>query len=202
MSLSRATRSPVPAATVCAPGDQRSSQEPAIVAWKAWRAARRRTLALCRRQQHLETVLARTIGFPHVVVHAPELPSPIRIEALSEFDEITATLPSIGRLRGTIAAQLGAHQARWDDADQAVGYSYALEQEELSLKEETQLAEVLLGTTAGSIPGITAKLDAVIAIGATSDRCREFPWPQLRRLRSELGRLTEAGPSDHTYLPP
>lgn len=52
-----------------------STTDAAVIAWKAWRAAHRRTLALCQKQQRLESELARTIGFPQVVLVAAELPS-------------------------------------------------------------------------------------------------------------------------------
>ena len=41
-----------------------SNLDPAIVAWNAWYPAHCDAAALCRRQQRLETLLARTVGFP------------------------------------------------------------------------------------------------------------------------------------------
>ncbi|WP_371348878.1 hypothetical protein [Ancylobacter sp. IITR112] len=67
----------------------------AVLAWKAWRAAHRRTLALCRKQQRLESELARMIGFPQAVLAAAELPSPVRISSLRQFDGLAANVPSL-----------------------------------------------------------------------------------------------------------
>jgi len=64
-------------AAAAPPGD--GATDAAVLAWKAWRTAHRRTLALCRKQQRLESELARTIGFPQVVLTTAELPSPVRI---------------------------------------------------------------------------------------------------------------------------
>ncbi|WP_371346568.1 hypothetical protein [Ancylobacter sp. IITR112] len=83
----------------------------AIIAWKAWRTAHRRTLALCRKQQRLESELARMIGFPQVVLAAAELPSPMRIGSLWQFDELAADLPSLCSQREEVAAALRA--LRW-----------------------------------------------------------------------------------------
>ncbi len=95
----------------------------ALVACKVWRDAHRRTLTLCRKQQRLESELARTVGFPHVVLTAAELPFPVRLSSLRQFDELAEDLPSLCARRAEVAAALRAHQQRWDDADRAIGYS-------------------------------------------------------------------------------
>lgn len=69
----------------------------AVLAWRAWRAAHRRTLALSRKQQRLESELARRIGFPQVVLVAAELPSPVRVSSLRQFDVIVACLMQLQR---------------------------------------------------------------------------------------------------------
>ena len=133
MSLSRPSRRDVLSATLLTIGgtsfNRSAAAEPqddseidaAVVAWKRWRAAHRRTLALCRKQQHLESELARTIGFPQAVLAAAELPSAVRVSSLRHFDEFAANVPSLGRQRAQVAEALRAHQQRWDDADRAIG---------------------------------------------------------------------------------
>jgi len=160
--------------------------DPALIAWKAWCLAHHTALAWCRKQQRLETLLARTIGFPSVTVRAPEFGQAVRIGSLEAFDDVAKATPSIRRMRAFVVAELGAHQARWDDADQELGYSAALRQEEIWSAEEKQLAKQLFATDAVSIAGIAAKIDALIVTGAPSNTCDEFPWPELRRMRSEL----------------
>jgi hypothetical protein len=163
----------------------------AIVAWKAWRTAHRRTLNLCRKQQSLESELARTIGFPQVVLPAAELPSPVRIGSLRQFDELAADLPFLCNRRDEAAAALRAHQRRWDDADAAIGYSATRQQEAAASADEERLIARLFAADASSLCGLSAKLDVLIAVGADGAEGRHFPWPELRRIRRDVTRLMQ-----------
>ena len=161
----------------------------AVLAWKAWRAAHRRTLALCRKQQRLEAELARTIGFPQAVLRAAELPSPVRVSSLRYFDELAADVPSLCTRRAEVAAVLRAHQQRWDDADRAIGYSVTRQEEAVASADEERLNAKLFSADATSLRGLSAKLDALIAVGADGAEGRQFPWPELRRIRRDVVRL-------------
>ncbi|WP_029353001.1 hypothetical protein [Bosea sp. 117] len=163
----------------------------AVIEWKAWRAAHRRTLALCRKQQRLESELARTIGFPEAVLTAAELPSPMRIGSMRQFDELAADLPSLRTRRDEVAGALWAHQRRWDDADRAIGYSVTRQEEAATSDEEERLIARLFATDAVSLRGLSAKLDVLIAIGADGAEGRHFPWPELRRIRRDIARLAQ-----------
>ncbi|MCK0209590.1 hypothetical protein MWN33_16280 [Starkeya koreensis] len=173
-----------------APPDD-DATDAAVLAWKAWRAAHRRTLALCRKQQALESELARTIGFPQAVLATAELPSPMRINSLRQFDELAADLPSLCTRRAEVAAVLRAHQQRWDDADRAIGYSVARQQEEAVSDEEERLMTGGLAAEAMSLRGLSTKLDVLIAVGADGAEGRHFPWPELRRIRRDVARLVQ-----------
>lgn len=163
----------------------------AIIAWKAWRTAHRRTLALCRKQQRLESELARMIGFPQVVLAAAELPSPMRIGSLWQFDELAADLPSLCSQREEVAAALRAHQQRWDEADRTIGYSVTRQEEAAASSDEESLIAVLFAADATSLLGLSAKLDVLIALGADGAEGRYFPWPELRRIRRDVARLMQ-----------
>jgi len=163
----------------------------AIIAWKAWRTAHRRTLALCRKQQRLESELARTIGFPQVVLAEAELPSPMRIGSLWQFDELAADLPSLCSQREEVAAALRAHQQRWDEADRTIGYSVTRQEEAAASSDEESLIAVLFAADATSLLGLSAKLDVLIALGADGAEGRYFPWPELRRIRRDVARLMQ-----------
>ncbi|RTL91728.1 hypothetical protein EJV44_19215 [Ancylobacter aquaticus] len=163
----------------------------AIIAWKAWRTAHRRTLALCRKQQRLESELARTIGFPQAVLAADELPSPVRISSLRQFDQLAADLPSLCSQREEVAAALRAHQQRWDEADRTIGYSITREEEEAASTDEERLIAGLFTAEATSLSGLSAKLDVLIAVGADGTEGRHFPWPELRRIRWDVARLMQ-----------
>ncbi|HEY9213376.1 MAG TPA: hypothetical protein VIQ29_11090 [Ancylobacter sp.] len=162
-----------------------------VIAWKAWRAAHRRTLALCRKQQRLESELARTVGFPQVVLAAAELPSPLRIGSLRQLDELAADLPSLCMRRDEVANALHAHQQRWDDADRAIGYSVTRQKEAVASADEERLIARLLAADATSLRGVSAKLDVLIAVGAAGAEGRHFPWPELRRIRRDVARSAQ-----------
>jgi hypothetical protein len=163
----------------------------AVMAWKAWRAAHRRTLALCRKQQRLESELARTIGFPQALLDAAELPSSVRVSSLHQFDELAANIPSLCVRRAEVATVLRAHQQRWDDADRAIGYSVTRHQEAAASADEERLIGRLFAADASSLRGLSAKLDVLIAVGADGAEGRHFPWPELRRIRRDVGGLLQ-----------
>ncbi|WP_428032601.1 hypothetical protein [Ancylobacter sp.] len=176
--------------TASAPLDG-GATDAAVLAWEAWSAAHRRTLALCRKQQRLESELARTIGFPQAVLVAAELPSAIRISSLRQFDELAADVPSLSTRRDEVAAALRKHQQRWDDADRAIGYSVARQQEEAASDEEERLMKGVLAAEATSLRGLSTKLDVLLAVGADGAEGRHFPWPELRRIRRDVGGLLQ-----------
>ena len=176
--------------TVSTPLDG-DTTDAAVLAGKAWRAAHRHTLALCRKQQRLESELARAVGFPQVLLHAAELPSPVRISSLRQFDELAAEHPSLCSRRGQVAAALRAHQRRWDDADRAIGYSVARLEEAVASADEERLIVRLFAADATSLRGLSAKLDVLIAVGAEGTEGRHFPWPELRRIRRDVARLAQ-----------
>ncbi|MBS7541373.1 hypothetical protein [Ancylobacter lacus] len=163
----------------------------ALTALKAWRVAHRRTLALCRKQQRLESELARTIGFPQAVVATAELSSPVRIGSLQQFDELATDVPSLCMRRDEVAAALRAHQRRWDDADRAIGYSATRQEEAAASADEERLIARLFAADATSLRGLSAKLDVLIAVGAEGAEGRHFPWPELRRIRRDVARLIQ-----------
>ncbi len=174
------------------PQQDDGASDAAVLAWKAWRAAHRRTLALCRKQQRLESELARTIGFPQVVLVAAELPSPVRIGSLRQFDELASELPLLFSRRAEVVAELRAHQQRWDHADDAIGYSATRQNEATALHEEHHLVERLLAANATSLRGISVKLDVLIAVGADGAEGQHSPWPELRRILRNLVQLSGA----------
>ncbi|WP_454817150.1 hypothetical protein [Labrys neptuniae] len=187
--LSTLTAAAASAAMGQSDAKQVSSEElhdPALVAWQSWYAASRKTLALCRKQQRLETELVRTIGFPCITLNLSTLGKPVQIATVEAFDDLALAEPSIQHLRNYVEAELFAQEARWDAADRQIGYSAAMREEELALSHEERLADGLFGADALTIPGVVAKLEALIALDAPSEHTDERPWPQLRRIRAEL----------------
>jgi hypothetical protein len=167
-----------------------AASDPAITAWRAWQVAHRKTLALCRKQQRLETKLHRTVGLPHVSVRIAGVQEPVRITSPHDFDKIIDNYPTVAILKNGLVSALRAHQQRWEEADRLLGYSAALEEEEASAVYEQHLAENLWSTPSSSLAGIAAKLEALIATGQSGEDCEELPWPQLRSALKDLQRLS------------
>lgn len=186
---------PFNSSSAAAPQDD-SATDAAVLAWKGWRAAHRRTLALCRKQQRLESELARRIGFPQVVLAAAELPFPVRISSLRQFDELAAGLPSLCLRRAEVADALRVHQERWDNADHAIGYSVTRQEEAAASADEERLIARLFAASATSLCGLSAKLDVLIAVGAEGAEGRHFPWPELRRIRRDVAHLVKSQRDD------
>ncbi|MDZ5454765.1 hypothetical protein [Labrys sp. ZIDIC5] len=134
----------------------------------------------------METELFRTVGFPSVTLNLSTLDKPVQIATVEAFDDLALAEPSIQHLRNYVEAELHAQDARWDAADRRIGYSAALREEELALSHEERLADDLLAADALTIPGIGAKLEALIALDAPTEHTDERPWPQLQRVRAEL----------------
>ncbi|WP_413992465.1 hypothetical protein ACMDCR_10445 [Labrys okinawensis] len=165
--------------------------DPAVDAWRAWDAASRASLALCRKQQRLETKLQQTVGLPQIVFVPAIGTKPIRITCARDVERLDASDPTMAALRAQALLQLEQHRRRWEDADRRIGYSAALAEEAAAFDYEQQLAEALWSIAASSLSGVAAKLDAVLRSGEPSEDSDEFPWPQLRLILADLRRFTQ-----------
>ena len=157
--------------------------------WRAWLAANQETAPLCRRQQQLETLLVKAVGFPRAAA-----PGSGKAEASSSSDDLGSLDhdPEIWPVRDRGGAELAVHQQRWNAADARLGYSTAKREEERAAEQQRQCAEALWAAPAHSLLGVAAKLDAILREGESSEDCVEFPWPQIRSALTDLvglGRL-------------
>jgi hypothetical protein len=160
--------------------------DPALSLYQKWSAAHQRTAKLCCQQQKLETELVRTIGFP-------DASNPIS-RIFEDTPVSTAEKPENQKAADVRAnAELAAHQARWDEADAAIGYSAAKQKEEKAAADEQKLIESLWATPAHSLAGAGAKLDAILKQGEWCEECSEFPWPQIRSVLRDLIRIGHLG---------
>ncbi|MET3524141.1 hypothetical protein [Mesorhizobium abyssinicae] len=121
---------------------------------------------------------------------------------LTKSDGKIATLRSLEALRDVLRAgsvdvavgakaeaDFAAHQARWDASDQVIGYSATLRAECEAADRAETLLEELSETPATSLAGVVAKLDAVLREGQPSKDDAEFPWPQIRSVLKDVGRI-------------
>ena len=155
------------------------SDDPAVTVWREWQDAFKLTERLCREQQRLERKLAETVGFPCATILQSNGES-VTLHSLKEVRDLLGVDPIDAAVRAEVEADFAAHQARWDAADRAIGYSAAMLAEHEAANQAEALLEELSGTPAATLAGVAAKLDAVLKEGQPSEDEAEFPWPQIR----------------------
>jgi len=162
--------------------------DPAVAAWREWHAATEETERLSREQQRLERKLLETVGLPCVMMQLSEgrTVTPQSLEALRDALGAGSVDLTVG---AKAEADLAAHKARWDAYDRAIGYSAALRAESDAANRAETLLEALSETPAISLAGVAAKLDAILREGQPSKDDAEFPWPQIRSVLEDIGRL-------------
>ncbi|UCI05211.1 hypothetical protein [Mesorhizobium sp. B1-1-8] len=165
-------------------GDQ--TADPAVAVWREWQAAYHQTELLCRRQQRLERQLVETVGFPSVTIHVRDCEN-VTLHSLEALREVLGQEDV--RTRKQAEADFAECQARWDAADNEIGFSAALRAERVAADRAENLLKVLSETHATSLAGLEAKLDAVLRVGGSSDDDSEFPWPHIRSALEDIGRL-------------
>ncbi len=169
-----------------------SAFDPALALWQEWRSAYTRTVALCRKQQHLESRLVDAIGFPKAEVELPDENVSVTISWPGDLEDLFGDNPDLADLRARAETDLAAHQARWDAEDRRIGYSAAKQEELAAADREQELVESLMATPATTLAGVAVKLDAVLREGESTGYCTEFPWPELRAVLGDLARMGQA----------
>ncbi len=143
---------------------------------------------MSREQQRLERKLAETVGFPNVTIQLSE-GGTAKLRSLEALRDVLG-VSSVDVATGAKAeADLAAHQARWDASDRAIGYSATLRAESDAADRAEALLEALSDTPAISLAGVAAKLDAILREGQPSKDDAEFPWPQIRSVLEDIGRI-------------
>ncbi|CAN7636342.1 hypothetical protein LJR234_005060 [Mesorhizobium amorphae] len=176
------------------------STDPAIAAWRKWQAAHQQTERLCRKQQRLERKFAETVGFPCTTVRLRDGKN-VRLYSLEALTEGLDVLPAEASVRGKAEADFAAHQAYWDAADREIGYSETLRAEREAADRAEDLLELLSKIPAASLAGVAAKLDAVLREGQSSQADTEFPWPQIRSVFDDIGRIGGQGGLGQIFRP-
>lgn len=166
--------------------------DPALTLWHAWRAAYRRTVAACRKQQRLECRLVNSVGFPCTKVYLPDDDMPVTVYGPEQIEELFGDDPSRAATRAKAEADLAAHQARWDAADRALGYTAARQAEQDAADQAQELFDTLTHTPAVSLAGIAGKLDALLCEGESAEDGSDFPWLHIRAALVDLARIGQA----------
>jgi hypothetical protein len=169
-----------------------ATPDPALILSRTWAEAHTRTLALCRRQQQLETELALSVGFPSTTIvfsHGGERD----MSSSDDLEDVSAptTFDEISR---TEAAKASAdHWARWRAKDADLGYSATKEAEQQAADKEQLLFDKLATTPALSIAGVIAKLAVVLRELEDNHDASDFPLLYIRSVLEDLKRVTNHG---------
>jgi hypothetical protein len=169
------------------------ASDPALALWHDWKVACLNTVALCRKQQRLETQLVNTVGFPHAKVYLPDEDATAAVWWQGEIGEYFGDDSAFADIRVKAEADLAAHQARWDAEEERIGYSAAKQAERIAADREQELVDALTATPATTLAGVAGKLDAVLCEGQYFDECTEFPWPLVRSALDDLVRIVRHG---------
>lgn len=169
--------------------------DPALALWREWEKAHKQTKRLCRMQQRLETRLVKSVGFPCVTVRLGE-GEQVTVHSIEMLNEVLGKAPDMAALRHKAEAQFAAHQARWDEAADEIGYTGTLRAERDAGDRVEDLLEAFSTTPATTLAGVAGKLDAVLREGEAWEECSEFPWAQVRSALSDLVRIAEGFGAD------
>lgn len=131
--------------------DKTGMPDPVLALANRWRDAHARALAMCHRQQRLESRILRGVGY----------------RSLEDC---------VGNKRR-------------GQADLDLGYSKAKAAEEVLVVEADRLLEELSRTPARSLEGLIAKLEVIVRESEARDGPTNFPWPHLRSVLADLGRI-------------
>ncbi len=169
--------------------------DPVVPLWHQWRGAHKLTERLRSQQQSLERQLAEIVGFPFATIHLSD-GEPLAAYSREAIHEVFRLAPQQTAACAKAEAEFAAHQLRWDRADREIGYSAAVQAE----REAGALAENLLHaiatTSATTLSGVAAKLDAVLHEGNIWEDGSEFPWPHIRSALNDIRRLEKSFAKD------
>ncbi|MDQ0563720.1 hypothetical protein QO004_005536 [Rhizobium mesoamericanum] len=169
-----------------------ASSDPVLTLWHQWQHAHRLTESLCRQQQGHERQLAETVGFPFAII---QLSDGERVAAYSSeaIHDVLHLAPEEAAACAKAEAEFAAHKLQWDRADQEIGYSATVQAEREAGDRAEDLLDAMAATSATSLAGVAAKLDAVLREGNIWEDGSEFPWPLIRSVLDDLARLGRHG---------
>ncbi|BCM21817.1 hypothetical protein [Mesorhizobium sp. J8] len=166
--------------------------DPALRLCESWHEAHSSTLALCQKQQQLETYLVKVIGFPCAKMQLAG-GGEKTVHSVESLDELYS--PENEVAWGRAFSELEAHQARWDAADAEIGFSRTDELIQRAEAAEQALMDDLPLTPACSVEGVLAKLLVILRYGEHWEDSDEFPWRHIRSVLDDLARYHHIDPT-------
>ncbi|MFS8049174.1 hypothetical protein [Rhizobium sp. BR 314] len=182
-------RSDTAEAGTAGPEMELPSLDPALALWLEWKAACLEVEALARKEQKLEFKLAQDIGYPCAFVEIPNDMERLSVFSLEQIRELLGNDPPTAHILIAAESELAAHRARWNAADEEIGWSAVKGHKAKAVEREEALADAMIGTPAMTIAGIAAKLDVVLREGETWEDSSDFPWPQIRSALHDMVRI-------------
>jgi len=164
--------------------------DPILTLWRQWWEADAEEATFDKQWNKLETQLFRDPGPPRVALPAGEDDAPIEYaSSRDKIDDVLGDAPEAEALRARLHAELTSQQARWDEAATAVQLDVVEANLEAATARAGHLRDAIFHTSARNLAGVATKLALVIVYGQTSDKDKEFPWPELRGALADLRRL-------------
>ena len=178
-------------------------QDPVLHLFGEWQAAHALYLHLSDLRWDAEVELFRRAKFPEVEIH---LPDDKTFSAVTE-EEITLglALPGMKKVRAMARADLAAMTARWEEMDNEIGYSRALDAESRAAERRLAVSRFLLATPCNSVAGASSKLTCFIEMNTPvahyrkrlNPALRDFITPSFPDLRAILAELVSFGGGPH-----
>ncbi|MDB5394036.1 MAG: hypothetical protein JWM91_1542 [Rhodospirillales bacterium] len=163
--------------------------DPILSLWGDWQTAHAEAAAWSEKAGSLEHAMARTMGFPRVLIPSLSQASPIWATSHECIDAELEGVPVTEEQRRQLHSDLVAQQARWDAASESAGLD-AADQNEIEAWERSEaLASALFALPAQGILGVIIKLTLILRTGEAEVSPEEHPWPQIRSVFDDLRRL-------------
>lgn len=162
--------------------------DPVLAIWREWHKVHELSERLCDQSAQLERALVEAVGYPCATVQLPD-GEDVTLHSISALHEVLGTGADTAEARATAEARLAAHQARWDAADERIGYSHVADAERKAGDRAEELLQALSVTPATSLTGVAAKLSAVLLESEVREGGAEFPWPQIRSAFDDVMRV-------------
>lgn len=177
--------------------------DPALVLSQAWMEAYARTLALCLRQQQLETELVLGEGFPSTIMVLPKSGDHV-VSRSEDLEHAFGAKSGEETGQNKVAEASAAHWARWHAKDAELRYSVTKEAEQQAADKEQLLLDELAATPARTTEGAIAKLAVVLRDVEDNRDASDFPFcscvPSWRISRASRIATHLTDPSLHPML--
>ncbi|TIS45766.1 hypothetical protein [Mesorhizobium sp.] len=167
--------------------------DPARRLCESWHEVHSSTVALCQKQQQLETYLVKTVGFPCAKMRLRD-GGERTVNSVESLDKLYS--PENEVAWGRALADLAAHQARWDAADAEIGFSRTDELIQRSEAAEQALLDELPLSPACSVEGVLAKLLVILRYGEHWEDPDDFPWRHIRSVLDDLAHCYDIDPAN------